>query len=85
MTDRFPDGNPSSFDIEQALAAIPAKLERGWQGLHEVGELDIQKGSADLEAAGHAGAIDLGQNVFGEVGLLIEGQRPRQRISAAVQ
>ena len=71
--------------LEQSLGPVPAELE-GWrQGLHEVDQLRVQERGADLEAAGHAGPIDLGQDVFGKVGILIEGQRTGQRIGAAAQ
>ena len=71
--------------LEQSLGPVPAVLERRRQGLHEIDQLRIQERSADLEAAGHAGAIDLGQNVFGKVGILIEGQRTGEWIGAAAQ
>ena len=71
--------------LEQSLGLVSAELERWRQGLDEIDQLRVQERSADLEAAGHAGPIDLGEDVLGEVRVLVEGQRAGQRIGAAAE
>ena len=47
--------------------------------MNRLHQFRIQEWSADLQAAGHAGAVHLVQDVFGEVRVLIKGEGAGQR------
>ena len=59
-------------------------LNDGGQALHEIHQLRVQERRSHLQAAGHAGPVNLRQDVLGQVGILIQGQRPGKRIGTAV-
>ena len=69
--------------LSNRLVWLSPELERRRQDLDEVDQLGVEERCPDLEPAGHAGPIDLGQDVLGQVGVLIQGQRAGQRIGAA--
>ena len=68
--------------LEQPLGLAPAVFEGGGQRLDRVDQLGVQERGPDLQAAGHARPVDLGQDVLGQVGVLIQRQRARQRVGA---
>src|SRR4051794_5251626 len=57
--------------LEQPLGHLLSVLEMRGQLLHGVHEHGVKKRRAYLQAAGHARPVDLGQDVFGQIGLLV--------------
>ena len=71
--------------LEQPLGPPPAVLESRRQPLDRVDQLGVEERRPDLQAAGHARPVDLGQDVLGQVGVLIERQRPGRGVGARGQ
>jgi hypothetical protein len=71
--------------LEQALGLVSPELELRRERLAEIHQLRVQKRRPDLEAAGHAGAIDLGEDILGKIRILVESQRPGKRVSSTAQ
>ena len=64
---------PAVFEPRRAAPAI---------SVHQSG---VQERSPHLQPAGHARPVDLGQDVLGKVGILIERQRPAERICSGAR
>ena len=67
--------------LEQPLGLAPSVfVTTAGSASIRVDQRGVEERRADLQAAGHARAVDLGQDVVGQVRILVEGQRPRQRV-----
>ena len=71
--------------LEQALGLVAAEFEGRGKCLNEIDQTRVQERRPDLEPAGHAGPINLRQDVLGQVRILIESQRPGKRVGAPVE
>ncbi len=71
--------------LEDALRLTSAEFPGGGHRLDEIDQPRVEHGSADFQAASHAGAVDLEEDVFGEIGLLVEQERVRQRVRCGCQ
>ena len=71
--------------LSSRLVWFRPNLNDGGKDLDEVDQLGVQERGPDLQPAGHAGAIDLGQDVLGQVRILVQGQRAGQRVGAPVK
>ena len=80
---RIDEGSlPRDCALEQPFGDVPAVLEPGGQLLDRVHQSGVKERGPDFQPASHARPVDLGQDVLGKVGFLIESQRPAERIDA---
>jgi hypothetical protein len=63
-------GTRSAF--EDVLEGTAAELVARGQRLSEIDQVVIQHGSPDFERGGHGGSVDLREDIFREVGVLVE-------------
>ena len=75
---------PAAARLSSRLVWLRPNLNDGGKRLDEVDQLGVQERGPDLQPAGHAGPVDLGEDVLGQVGVLVQGQRAGQRVGAAV-
>ena len=76
---------PGRRALQQPLGLAAAVLERRGQCRDRVHQRGVEEGGPDFQAAGHARPVHLGQDVLGQVGILVQGQGPRQGVAARRQ
>ena len=73
---------PAAARLSSRLVWFRPNLNDGGSAWMKSTRLGVQERRPDLEPAGHAGPIDLGQDVLGQVGVLVERQRAGQRVGS---